>query len=248
VTSLANPSTFDVLEIMVGGSKSPGGREKHATATKLPPQSRKNEYNGAYPPCTRSPPGVVDLKAEFVLSANKPEHFPTDGLPEVAFLGRSNVGKSSLINAITGITGLAFTSNTPGRTQSINFYRIDDSFYFVDLPGYGYAKVPLASKQEWARLIESYLKERKTLEMSFLILDARRGWMDKDLDLKEWLEANNHPFRVVASKIDKLNQSEQSHSVKNIRKYAEPLPFSAITGRGVREIWQAISKTNPPRK
>ena len=103
------------------------------------------------PPCTLSPPGVVDLKAEFVLSANKPEHFPTDGLPEVAFLGRSNVGKSSLINAITGITGLAFTSNTPGRTQSINFYRIDDSFYFVDLPGYGYAEVPLASKQEWAK-------------------------------------------------------------------------------------------------
>ena len=188
------------------------------------------------------------MKAEFVLSANKAEQFPADGLPEVAFLGRSNVGKSSLINAITGKSGLAFTSNTPGRTQSINFYRIDDSFYFVDLPGYGYAKVPLASKQEWARLIESYLQQRKTLDMSFLILDARRGWMDKDLDLKEWLESNGHPFRVVASKIDKLNQSEQSHSMKAIRKYAEPLPFSAVTGRGVREIWQAISKTNPPRK
>lgn len=143
---------------------------------------------------------------------------------------------------------MAFTSNTPGRTQSINFYRIDDSFYFVDLPGYGYARVPLASKQEWARLIESYLQQRKTLEMSFLILDARRGWMDKDLDLKDWLESNNHPFRVVASKIDKLNQSEQSHSMKSIRKYAEPLPFSAVSGRGVREIWQAISKTHPPQK
>ena len=176
------------------------------------------------------------MKAEFVLSANKAEQFPADGLPEVAFLGRSNVGKSSLINAITGKSGLAFTSNTPGRTQSINFYRIDDSFYFVDLPGYGYAKVPLASKQEWAKLIESYLKERKTLDMSFLILDARRGWMDKDLDLKEWLESNGHPFRVVASKVDKLNQSEQAQSMKAIRQYAEPLPFSAVTGRGVREI------------
>lgn len=188
------------------------------------------------------------MKAEFVLSANKAEQFPADGLPEIAFLGRSNVGKSSLINAITGKSGLAFTSNTPGRTQSINYYRIDDRFYLVDLPGYGYARVPMAAKQEWAALIESYLKDRKTLEMSFLILDARRGWMDKDLDLKEWLEANGHPFRVVASKVDKLNQSEQAQSVKAIRQYAEPLPFSAITGRGVREIWQAISKTNPPRK
>jgi GTP-binding protein len=188
------------------------------------------------------------LKSEFVLSANKPEHFPADGMPEVAFLGRSNVGKSSLINAITGQKGLAFTSNTPGRTQSINFYRIDGRLYFVDLPGYGYAKVPLAHKEEWARLIENYLQERTTLKLSFLILDARRGWMDKDLDLKMWLEANNHPYLVVASKIDKLNQSEQAQSLKAIRQYAEPLPFSAVTGRGVREIWQAISKTHPPQQ
>ena len=169
-------------------------------------------------------------------------------MPEVAFLGRSNVGKSSLINAIAGQKGLAFTSNTPGRTQSINFYRIDGRLYFVDLPGYGYAKVPLAYKQEWARLIENYLSERRTLKLSFLILDARRGWMDEDLDLKAWLEANNHPYLVVASKIDKLNQSEQSQSLKGIRQYAEPLPFSAVTGRGVREIWQAISKTHPPQQ
>ena len=186
------------------------------------------------------------MKSEFVLSANRPEQFPTDGLPEVAFLGRSNVGKSSLINAIAGQKKLAFTSNTPGRTQSLNFYRIDGKLYFVDLPGYGYAKVPLASKDEWAKLIENYLRERKTLSLSFLILDARRGWMDKDLDLKAWLEANQHPYLVVASKIDKLNQKEQQQSLKAIRQYAEPLPFSAVTGRGVREIWQAISKTHQP--
>jgi len=190
--------------------------------------------------------GIVNLKSEFVLSANRPEQFPTDGLPEVAFLGRSNVGKSSLINAIAGQKKLAFTSNTPGRTQSLNFYRIDGKLYFVDLPGYGYAKVPLASKDEWAKLIENYLRERKTLSLSFLILDARRGWMDKDLDLKAWLEANQHPYLVVASKIDKLNQKEQQQSLKAIRQYAEPLPFSAVTGRGVREIWQAISKTHQP--
>jgi GTP-binding protein len=183
------------------------------------------------------------LKAEFTRGASSPEQFPSDGLPEVAFLGRSNVGKSSLINAIAGQRGMAFTSNTPGRTQSINFYRIDDRLYFTDLPGYGYAKVPIAAKNEWARLIEQYLQERPTLKLSFLILDARRGWMDKDLELKAWLEANNHPYMVVASKIDKLNQREQQQSVKAIRQYAEPLPFSAVTGRGVREIWQAITKT-----
>jgi GTP-binding protein len=188
--------------------------------------------------------GVVKLKAEFILSANSPEHFPADGMPEIAFLGRSNVGKSSLINAIAGQKGLAFTSNTPGRTQSINFYRLDGKLYFVDLPGYGYARVPLAAKSEWAALIEHYLRERKTLQLSFLILDARRGWMDKDLDLKNWLEVNHHPYLVVASKIDKLNQAEQQRGLKAIRQHAEPLPFSAVTGRGVREIWQAITKTH----
>jgi GTP-binding protein len=187
------------------------------------------------------------LKAEFVLSANKAGQFPADGLPEVAFLGRSNVGKSSLINAIAGQKRLAFTSGTPGRTQSINFYRIDGKLYFVDLPGYGYARVPLAAKNEWAGLIENYLQERQTLKLSFLILDARRGWMDKDLDLKNWLEIHSQPYLVVASKIDKLNQKEQRESLGAIRQHAEPLPFSAITGRGVREIWQAISKTHQPR-
>ena len=185
------------------------------------------------------------MKAEFFRGTSHPEQFPADGLPEVAFLGRSNVGKSSLINALVGQKGLAFTSNTPGRTQSINFYRIDDRLYFVDLPGYGYAKVPIASKNEWARLIEHYLHERNSLSVSFLILDARRGWMEKDLDLKMWLESRNHPYIVVASKIDKLNQKEERQSLQAIRQYAEPLPFSATTGRGVREIWQAITKTHP---
>jgi GTP-binding protein len=198
-------------------------------------------FSSSSPPCLF---GVVNLISEFILSANSPEQFPADGLPEYAFLGRSNVGKSSLINAIVGKKGLAFTSNTPGRTQSINFYRIDGRFYLVDLPGYGYARVPAASKDEWARLIEHYLQERSTLQFSFLILDARRGWMEKDLDLKTWLEAHHRRYRVVVSKIDKLNQSQQSHGIKAIRQYAEPLPFSAVTGRGVREIWQAISNTH----
>src|SRR5437764_281112 len=118
------------------------------------------------------------LKAEFVNSSGKPATFPADRLPEVAFLGRSNVGKSSLINALAGRKGLAFTSNTPGRTQTINFYRIKNSMYFVDLPGYGYARVPLEVTGQWRDLIEGYLLTRETLDLSLLILDARRGWME----------------------------------------------------------------------
>ena len=191
---------------------------------------------------------MSSLKAEFVVSSGKPATFPSDRMPEIAFLGRSNVGKSSLINALTGQKKLAFTSNTPGRTQTINFYRIDGVFYFVDLPGYGYARVPSGFAGQWKILIEHYLEKRETLKLSCLILDARRGWMEKDLDLKRWLEYHGRPYLVVATKTDKLNQSEQEHGLRAIRKEGvEPLPFSAVRGRGVRELWQAISKTLPPR-
>ena len=184
------------------------------------------------------------MPAEFIVSSAKPAAFPSDRLPEIAFLGRSNVGKSSLINALTGQKGLAFTSNTPGRTQTINFYRVDGTFYLVDLPGYGYARVPPGHQAEWKKLIEEYLETRSTLKLSCLILDPRRGWMDKDLDLKRWLEHQGREYVVVATKIDKLNQSEQEHGLRAIRKEGvEPLPFSAQTGRGVREICQAITKT-----
>jgi GTP-binding protein len=185
---------------------------------------------------------VID--STFVTSSAKPEQFPSDGLPEIAFLGRSNVGKSSLINALVGRKGLAFTSNTPGRTQTINFYRIKGSLYFVDLPGYGYARVPKELTGQWRDLIESYLVNRSTLDLSFLILDARRGWMDRDLQLKQWLELHNRRYQVIATKTDKLNQSEQGQGLARIREeHVEPLPFSASTGRGVREIWQVITKT-----
>jgi len=180
----------------------------------------------------------------FVTSAAKPDQIPADGLPEFAFLGRSNVGKSSLINALAGRKGLAFTSNTPGRTQTVNFYRINGSLYFVDLPGYGYARVPKELAVRWRGLIESYLLTRVTLDLSFLILDARRGWMDRDLQLKQWLELHNRRYQVIATKTDKLNQSEQWQALASIRKEnVDPLPFSASTGRGVREIWQVITKT-----
>ncbi len=183
------------------------------------------------------------MDAEFVVSANQPEQFPSDGLPEVAFLGRSNVGKSSLINALIGQRKLAFTSSTPGRTQTINFYRVERQSYFVDLPGYGYARVPKGFQNQWKELIDQYLELRSTLFLSFLVLDARRAWMEKDLGLKDWLESQNRQFLVIVTKMDKLNQTEQGRCLTAVKKIVQdPLPFSAITGRGVREIWQAITK------
>ena len=149
-----------------------------------------------------------------------------------------------MINALTGQKKLAFTSNTPGRTQTINFYRVDQAFYFVDLPGYGYARVPKEFAGQWKILIDEYLQKRETLRLSCLVLDARRGWMEKDLDLKRWLEHHGRAYLVVATKTDKLNQSEQEHGMRAIRKEGvEPMPFSALSGRGAREIWQAITKT-----
>ena len=176
----------------------------------------------------------------------RPEQFPADGLPEIAFLGRSNVGKSSLINALVGQARAGVHQQYSWSHAVDQFLSGGRKLYFVDLPGYGYARVPLAAKNEWAKLIEQYLQERHTLKLSFLILDARRGWMEKDLDLRNWLETHRRPYLVVASKIDKLNQAEQLRGLKAIGQYAEPLPFSAITGRGVREIWQAITKTHQP--
>ena len=185
------------------------------------------------------------MDAEFVTSAARPEQFPAEGLPEVAFLGRSNVGKSSLLNCLTGRRGLAFTSAKPGCTQLINFYRVGGQFHFVDLPGYGFARVPEKVAFPWKRLIEHYLLHRKSLELCFLVLDARRGWMDQDLELKEWLEFHNRRYLVIATKMDKLKNQKEKRQVAEIRtpnSDEPPLPFSAIECRGVREIWQVISK------
>ena len=187
------------------------------------------------------------MDAEFVISAARPDQFPVETLPEIAFLGRSNVGKSSLLNCLTGKTGLAFTSAKPGCTQLVNFYRVNGQFHFVDLPGYGYARVPKDITAQWKQLIEQYLLHRRSLELCFLILDSRRGWMEKDLELRQWLEFHNRRYQVIATKTDKLRtQKEQRRQEAAIRSHStldcEPLPFSAIQCRGVREIWQAIQK------
>jgi GTP-binding protein len=186
------------------------------------------------------------VNAEFIIGAVRPDLFPAQTLPEVAFLGRSNVGKSSLINRLIGVKGLARTSSTPGRTQAVQFYRVDGKWHFVDLPGYGYARVPKEFARGWKSLIESYLTGRDSLRLCLLLIDARRGWMEMDLELQRWLEHRQLPYLVVATKFDKLKtQSERIKLMAALREQqpgVEPLTFSAISGQGAREIWQAITK------
>jgi GTP-binding protein len=189
------------------------------------------------------------VEVELVARAVRPEQFPAGALPEIAFLGRSNVGKSSLLNSLLGGQRVARTSGTPGCTRSIQFYRVERKLHFVDLPGYGYARVPSQLQRSWKGLVEAYLLERKTLELSILLLDARRGWMEQDLELRRWLQFHNRRHLVVATKIDKLKQGEKDRGLAAIRPHCEgePVPFSAVTGQGAREIWQAIWKTQNSR-
>ncbi len=156
------------------------------------------------------------------------------------------MGKSSLLNCLVGMKRLAHVSSTPGRTQTINFYRAGQRFLLVDLPGYGYAKVPQSYQRSWKDLVDAYLLGRQSLELALLLVDSRRGWMDADRQLRFYLEHHQRPFVVVATKIDKLNRKEETQSMNGLRAEtpdATILPFSALSGRGVREIWQTISKT-----
>lgn len=190
------------------------------------------------------------FEVEFLASAAAPDQFPPETTPEFAFLGRSNVGKSTLLNSLVGQKRLAFVSSTPGRTQTINFYRVGSRFCLVDLPGYGYAKIPPSQTGHWKALADAYLLGRQTLELALLLIDSRRGWMDADRKLRDYLEHYQRPYMVVATKMDKLNRKEEDKSMKEMRAEVpgrEIMPFSALSGRGVREIWQTISKTKTPR-
>jgi len=166
--------------------------------------------------------------------------------PEIAFLGRSNVGKSSLINSLLGVRGLARTSNTPGRTQSLNFYLINERFRLVDLPGYGYAKAPKAIKAEWGAAAENYLAKRERLVLSIHLVDSRHEPSKQDLQLHEWLKHNQKPHLIVATKSDKLSNNElRKNIVRAERAFNSDrvLVYSATEKRGREDVWKAIEKS-----
>ncbi|MFN2492828.1 MAG: ribosome biogenesis GTP-binding protein YihA/YsxC [Pyrinomonadaceae bacterium] len=181
--------------------------------------------------------------ADFVKSAFTAADWPRDKLPEVAFMGRSNVGKSSLLNSLLGVRGLARTSSTPGRTQSLNFFLINKRFRFVDLPGFGYARVPKAIQSTWGEMVSSYLAKRSQLVLSIHIVDSRHEPTKLDLQLQEWLEHSAKPRLIVATKSDKLSNNELKESVGCIKRVFTAdrmVSFSAKTGRGRDEVWRAI--------
>ena len=183
--------------------------------------------------------------AEFVTSATKPSQYPPERLPEVAFAGRSNVGKSSLINTLVNRKRLVKTSSTPGRTRLINFFKINRRMGFVDLPGYGYAKVPAAVKKTWGPMIETYLSTRKTLKGVVVILDIRRTPKQEELDLLGWLQYYSITDILVLTKTDKLSknkQTQQLHKVAQVleRDKSDFILFSAKSRRGRDVLWEAV--------
>jgi GTP-binding protein len=182
--------------------------------------------------------------AEFVLSATHPDQFPREGWPEIAFAGRSNVGKSSVINSLLRVRGLARTSSTPGRTREIVFFRINRKFFFVDLPGYGYAKVAQTVKESWTALMHSYLEGRSRLVQVLLIVDSRLGPTPLDLQMLEWLQFNRLPYFIVSTKADKLSKIELQKSIQHSESFApgaQVVPFSAVMNLGHDKIWAVLS-------
>jgi GTP-binding protein len=184
--------------------------------------------------------------ARFVKSATRPDDFPRDQRPEIAFCGRSNIGKSTLLNALTNVQGLARTSSSPGRTQTINFFAIDGAdgrIYFVDLPGYGYAKVPKAVKEGWGAMIEGYLRDRKQLKLALMLVDSRMPPTESDEKMKQWLDHYRIPNTVVLTKTDKISRSQLHQALRtgaDTLNTKEIIPFSAVTGSGKDEILKRI--------
>jgi len=185
--------------------------------------------------------------AEFVKGATKPSEYPPGNFPEVAFAGKSNVGKSSLINALISRKNLAKTSGRPGKTQMINFFRVNDGISLVDLPGYGYARVSLQVQKRWKPMVESYLQTRATIRLVVVILDARRGVSAEDLSLLDWLDHHRLPSLMVLTKADKLSQIERARQKRNLTENLllaakKFLFFSASTGEGKEELWKKIQE------
>jgi GTP-binding protein len=188
-------------------------------------------------------------KQEFIISAYKLFQLPKDNLPEIILCGRSNVGKSSFINSLLNRRDLAKTSSTPGKTRSINYYRIDEKFYFVDLPGFGYAKTSLKERESWGKLLSEYIKTSANIKLAFHFIDSRHSPTELDLQLNELLKFNEISYMVVLNKIDKLTQSGLSLSKKRIIEFFPELIlgdnlflYSATTKRGRKEVMRTLAK------
>lgn len=187
-------------------------------------------------------------QAEFIISAVRPEQYPEDALPEVALAGRSNVGKSSLINRLIMRKNLARTSSQPGKTQQLNYYRVNDAVYFVDFPGYGYAKVSKKQREQFGQMIETYLRTREPLKLQLLVIDSRHEPSQDDCLMYEWLKHYGIPLCIVCTKADKIPRSKWDKHVKAIKQKlgahpADPVVlFSSETGMGRDELWQVITE------
>ena len=177
---------------------------------------------------------------------------PENTLPEVAFAGKSNVGKSSLINGLVNRKALARTSSQPGKTQTINFYNVNKELYFVDLPGYGYANVSLKVKEQWGKMIERYLHESQVLKAVFLLIDIRHEPSANDVNMYQWILANGYEPIIIATKADKIKRSQLQKQLKLIReglgleKSDVMIPFSAETKQGREEIWEYLEGADQP--
>ena len=187
-------------------------------------------------------------KVDLTISAVHPEQYPSTNYPEIALVGRSNVGKSSLTNALINRRNFAHTSSQPGKTQTLNFYNVEDQLYFVDVPGYGYAKVSKKQREDFGQMIEQYLTQRQQLRGVIMLVDGRHAPTADDVQMYQWLSYYHLPILVVATKIDKVKPSQYTKVVKEVKNKLlfnndqSLILFSATTKRGKDEVWQWIEK------